>query len=261
LSSLTLRLQKYHAEAGFPFVRLHDVPLAYAAPYAVDISAVFPCPDADENDPRYYTFAKTDAVIGAIVKNGAQVIYRLGQSIEHRDKFHVNPPKDVEKWARVCVNIVRHYNEGWAGGFQYGIQRWEIWNEPDITPCWTGTREQFFDLYVAAAKALKAHDPSLKIGGPGITSPYSGMAEPFLACCRERKAPLDFFSWHCYAVAPDDVARTAVKARDELAAGVRARRKLLHGVAGDARLGVAGVGCDRARRGGHRRDVWRAQRA
>jgi len=216
LSDATERLRRFHCGAGFPFVRLHDVPLAYAAPYAVDISSIFPCADADPDDPKYYTFAKTDAVISAIVTNGEQVIYRLGQSIEHRDKFHVNPPKDNATWARVCVNIVRHYNEGWASGFHYGIKRWEIWNEPDIQPCWTGTQQQFFDLYVAAAKALKAHDATLMIGGPAVTSPHSRMVRPFLACCREQKAPLDFFSWHCYGRVPDDIINAAKQAQKVL---------------------------------------------
>lgn len=216
LASATERMQRFHREAGFPFVRLHDVPLAYAAPYAVDISAIFPCVDADPDDPKNYTFAKTDAVISAIITNGAQVIYRLGQSIEHREKYHTNPPKDFAAWARVCVNIVRHYNEGWAGGFRYGIKRWEIWNEPDIKPCWTGTRQQFFDLYVAAAKALKAHDATLMIGGPAVTGPYANIVQPFLAYCREQKAPLDFFSWHCYAARPEDVIKAAIQAQKVL---------------------------------------------
>jgi len=216
LSSVTERLRRFHKEAGFPFVRLHDVPLGYCAPYAVDISAVFPCADADPDDPKNYTFAKTDAVIAAIVTNGAQVIYRLGQSIEHREKYHTNPPKDFHKWARVCVNIVRHYNEGWADGFRYGIKRWEIWNEPDIQPCWTGTDQQFFDLYVAAAKALKAHDASLMIGGPAVTSPHSRVVKPFLAYCRDQKAPLDFFSWHAYGRKPDEIISAAKQAQKVL---------------------------------------------
>ncbi len=216
ITAATENLRRFHQAAGFPFVRLHDVPLAYGAPYAVDISAVFPCADADPEDPKYYTFAKTDAVVAAIVTNGAQVIYRLGQSIEHREKFHTNPPKDFARWARVCVNIVRHYNAGWADGFRYGIKRWEIWNEPDIRPCWTGTQAQFFDLYVKAAKALKAYDASLLVGGPAVTGPGSKLVKPFLDHCRAQQAPLDFFSWHCYATKPEAISGAARQARQLL---------------------------------------------
>lgn len=216
IAIVTQNLQRFHKAAGFPFVRLHDVPLATGAPYAVDISSIFPCVDADDQDPKYYTFEKTDKVIEAIINNGGQVIYRLGQSIEHGDKFHTHPPKDFDKWARVCVNIVRHYNEGWANGFHYGIKRWEIWNEPEHPSCWTGTPQQFFELYSTAAKALKAHDASLLVGGPGVTSPTSPIVTPFLAYCKAQQAPLDFFSWHRYPTQPGDLVNAARSARNKL---------------------------------------------
>lgn len=37
-----------------------------------------------------------------------------GESIEPWTCYHNHPPKDYAKWARAYVNIVRHYNEGWA---------------------------------------------------------------------------------------------------------------------------------------------------
>ena len=69
----------------------------------------------------------------------------------------MRPPEDAAKWARICANIVRHYNEGWADGFHYGITYWEIWNEPDneesieLNNMWKGTKEQYYDLYAATA--------------------------------------------------------------------------------------------------------------
>jgi hypothetical protein len=83
----------------------------------------------------------------------------------------VHPPKDFDRWARVCVNIIRHYNEGWADGFRHNIRYWEIWNEPDLmppSPMWTGTAEEYFRLYAVAAEAIKAHDSALKVGGRAL---------------------------------------------------------------------------------------------
>jgi len=51
-------------------------------------------------------------------------------------KKHNVPPKDFNKWARICVNIIRHYNDGWAGGYHWGIKYWEVWNEPDNHGFW-----------------------------------------------------------------------------------------------------------------------------
>ena len=60
---------------------------------------------------------------------------------------------------------IRHYNEGWADGYHWNIEHWEIWNEPDLDRdpkdafnkrCWSGTVEQFAELYTVAARHLKA---------------------------------------------------------------------------------------------------------
>ena len=29
------------------------------------------------------------------------------------------------------MNVIKHYNSGWANGYHYNIKYWEIWNEPD----------------------------------------------------------------------------------------------------------------------------------
>jgi hypothetical protein len=206
------KLEEYHAEAGFPYTRLHDV--HWPCPDAVDVSTIFPLFQADSDDPKYYTFAKTDDYLAAIVRNNSQIIYRLGESIEHWTHYHNHPPEDFQKWARICVNIIRHYNEGWATGFHYNIKYWEIWNEPEGgSEMWMGTRQQYFDLYETTAKAIKAHDPSLKIGGPAATSIHSELIKPFLAWCQERGLPLDFLSWHAYYGSPESVARDAATAR------------------------------------------------
>lgn len=207
-------LAEYHAAAGFPHVRLHDV--HWPCPDAVDISTIFPLFHADPDDPKNYTFAKTDDTIAAIVKNKGQVVFRLGESIEPWTRFHNAPPKDFAKWAKVCVNVVRHYNDGWANGFKYGIRYWEVWNEPEAAFMWTGTRDQYFELYETTARALKGHDPKLMVGGPAATDPDGPWVEPFLAFCRDRKVPLDFFSWHLYRGTPKAVTDAAALARKTL---------------------------------------------
>jgi hypothetical protein len=104
------------------------------------------------------------------------------------------------------VNIVRHYNEGWANGFHHNIRYWEIWNEPDATNFWSGTLEHYVDLYGTVATALKRHDPSLKVGGPAISHDFKFL-ERFLTLCRQRNLALDFCSWHCYTERPDTVLK------------------------------------------------------
>lgn len=205
------KLNSYHAEAHFPWTRLHDV--HWPSPDAVDVSTIFPIFNADADDPKNYTFAKTDDYLAAIVKNHSHIVYRLGESIEPWTHYHNHPPADYTKWTKICLNIIRHYNEGWDNGFHWDIRYWEIWNEPENAQMWSGTRQQYLELYEAAAKAIKAHDPNLKVGGPAATSVHNDLVKAMLAYCRDKKLPLDFFSWHAYYGDPKALAGNAFAMR------------------------------------------------
>ena len=111
----TYNASKLFTDIGIPMCRLHDVEYPYGSGEFVDIHCIFKNFDADENDPASYDFGLTDKYIEAIRDVGADVMYRLGESIEHAPvKRYIHPPKDYAKWARICEHIIRHYNEGWA---------------------------------------------------------------------------------------------------------------------------------------------------
>ncbi len=206
-------------EMGIPYVRLHDSSFFanYGGEHTVDISGIFPDLDRDTDDKDAYDFFYTDSYIKRCLGTGAKILYRLGQRIEpHPKKYHVHPPKDFRKWARICEHIIRHLNEGWNDGFSHNIEYWEIWNEPDNPPaCWTGTMEQFYDLFEITAKHLKSCFPHLKIGGPAFAewSVDNGEIERFLNEMKRRKVPIDFLSWHTYSRVLDDFKRRAKEVR------------------------------------------------
>jgi hypothetical protein len=214
-------------ELRLPSIRLHDC--HWPNTDVVDIHTIFPNFHANPADSSSYQFDFTDTYLAACAKTGAPIVYRLGESIEHTAlKRFVRPPKSSGQWAAICVGIIRHYNDGWAGGFQLGITHWEIWNEPENRPAmWTGNDDQFLELYRITSKKIKDVFPYVKVGGPAFGSAGefrnaeiipSKFAARFLERCRDEKAPLDFFSWHCYT---DDPA--------ELAGRAKAIRKLLDG--------------------------------
>ncbi len=220
--------------AGIPFVRTHDTAYSFGGTHYVDIPNVFPNFDADETNPANYDFAYTDAYLKPIVAAGCKLFYRLGVTIENNWRvkaYNIFPPKDYAKWAKVCEHVVRHYNEGWADGFHWNIEYWEIWNEPENPAMWQGTKEQFFDLYRVAANHLKATFPQIKIGGYAgcgfytvddakrreESAFYRSFVEWFEDFCRyvnapKTKAPLDFFSWHLYVSQDWPVDRIATHA-------------------------------------------------
>lgn len=210
--------------AKFPYARTHDASLSenYGSPHAVDINAIFPDFDKDAHNPKNYNFALTDRYIERIIKvGGSQVFFRMGQSIEnHGQKSGALPPKNFKKWATICEHIIRHYNEGWADGFRYNIEYWEIWNEPDLDrydwwtspKTWGGSQEKFFELYVTTACHLKQCFPNLKIGGPALAG-YEDWGEQFLEFMSKNRVPIDFFSWHIYATTPQSISSKAERMR------------------------------------------------
>ena len=224
-------------DANVPYSRLHDVGGAFASNRYVDIPNIFRDFSADENDPASYDFTFTDALIQGLNEYGVKPYYRLGVTIENQSfikAYHIYPPENYEKWARVCEHIIRHYNEGWADGFYYGIEYWEIWNEPenredpDYNQMWKGTKEQFFELYDVAAKHLKAcFGDKIKVGGYAACGFYGIFGNPekygmdierreggryvsekekyrvdflfdFFEYIKKHNSPIDFFSWHTY---------------------------------------------------------------
>jgi len=218
----TIDLGAYHQALGIPYTRLHDC--NWPCGNVADIHAVFPDFKADPSKPESYDFRRTDDYLAAIVKAGSGIVYRLGESIEHsKRKYYVHPPADAAKWAEVCAGIVRHYNEGWAGGTRYAIRYWEVWNEPENRPAmWSGSDEDYWRLYTVTAKALKARWPDLKVGGPGAG--YSGevadgrlkpapLVAGLVERCKRESAPLDFLSWHIYTDDPEAVLARAKAVR------------------------------------------------
>lgn len=206
-----------YRDAGIPYARTHDASFYanYGGEHTVDIHALFPDFDGDPYDSASYDFCLTDEYLKVIDMGGAKTFYRLGSKIEHwPKKYGTLPPKDFKKWAVICEQIIRHYTEGWADGFHFGIEYWEIWNEPDLDAddsrhkrCWGGTKKEFFEFYDVAARHLKCCFPHLKIGGPAIAGDTDWMKE-FLV---RLSAPLDFFSWHRYADDPQKVIQSVCK--------------------------------------------------
>ncbi len=215
-------------EAGIPFVRLHDSAGQFGGTYFVDVPNVFPDFEADPEDPASYDFAFTDAYLKGLTASGMKIFYRLGVTIENNFRikaYRIDPPRDFERWARICAGIVRHYNEGWANGFHYGIAYWEIWNEPENPPMWTGTREQYYEFYRVVANFLKRRFPDIRVGGyagcgfhavtrVGLSDFYKSFVPYFSDFLKyittpATAAPLDFFSWHLYTTDPHEIVQHA----------------------------------------------------
>ena len=205
-----------YKEGGVSTVRIHDVATNQYFEYAPSfwtsganprINTAF-----DPNSTANYAWTSLDAQMDSIANLGFTPYFRLGVNFGATIPY---PPFDTDKqgftkFAGVCANTVRHYNQGWMNGRRFGIKYWEIWNEPDSPGFWKdsasargiGDSAAFVRMFKTVGDSLKRLDPTLKVGGPGVLSgsiltkrrwvPY------FINAARDARATMDFFSWHLY---------------------------------------------------------------
>ena len=169
---------------------------------AGDIDAIFPDMSADTENPKSYNFTRTDRLVASIKSGGAEPLFRLARSASAGP----DPPADPDKWAQIVKHVVLHYNAGWGRGFRHGIRFWEIWNAPDSKQFWSGSPAEYYRLYEKTAQAIQAADPAALVGGPALSKPLiaGDYREKFMDFVRLNRLPLDFFSWHFYAVDSND---------------------------------------------------------
>ena len=198
---------------GFKYARTHDWALINANQHVCDYHQIFPLIHLDAKDPANYVFAPTDYILKRTREEaGLDVFFRLGASIEHSGpKVHFNTliPDDFDKVAEVFAATVRHYNKGWANGYEWNIKYWEIWNEPDgRNNMWclpegdlgkdAKRRDLFVKFFVTCLKRLKGEFPDVKFGGPALCSMNVAYFKALLEACRKEGVAPDFISWHHY---------------------------------------------------------------
>ena len=112
---------------------------------------------------------------------------------------NVSPPKKLEEWAELVQSFVIHCLN------RYGakeVRKWyfEIWSEPDYM--WSGSKEQYYELYKVTAEILLKADEKLKIAGPSIMQSVAGVGEvwldDFFKFLNENNLPLHCFTYHVY---------------------------------------------------------------
>ncbi len=122
-------------------------------------------------------------------------------------------------WVRYC-NVEKGY----------GVKYWEIGNETYLSDEWTcTTAEKYAQGVVALSKAMKAVDPTIKIGANGPTNPTAaGRLDtvPWWPAVLERTIDhIDFIIIHCYFSVPSYSAY--LHSRNDFAAGLRLTREYI----------------------------------
>lgn len=203
-------------EIGMPFVRIKEVKLAGYGK-RVDIPFVFRDFRKDPDDPSNWYFSVNDSYLKGLGNwPHGDVIFRLGAPREQWAPIFNRKPADYEKFAKICVNYIRHLNEDWADGLHLGIRYFEIWERADDPKHWSGgTAEDYYELYGKVAKAIKAEWPELKVGGPSAAdlSGDSTFLKDFLSYVKRNDLPCDFITWNYYGEDPQEALRQAEKVK------------------------------------------------
>ena len=165
----------------------------------------------DDGHP-VHDFAGVDRIYDQVLELGLRPVVEVG-FMPHdlardpsRTVFHygaiISPPKDWDRWERLVGDLAAHLVE------RYGldeVRTWgfEIWNEANLEVFWSGTLDEYLRLYAVSARAIKAVDPDLPVGGPATAA--VGWIDETLDGLAERGAPIDFLSTHTYGNAPLDL--------------------------------------------------------
>jgi xylan 1,4-beta-xylosidase len=163
--------------------------------------------DEDASGTPIHNFSYVDQIYDGLLENGLRPFVEISfmprklaaeeilQSFWY--KPNVSPPKSWDKWGDLVSHFARHLVE------RYGIEevsQWyfEVWNEPNLD-FWAGDpKEQtYYHLYDVTAKALKAIDVRIRVGGPATAQ--AAWVDRFIQHCVENYVPLDFVSTHVYA--------------------------------------------------------------
>lgn len=200
------QMRKCHQELGFQYVRFHGI-------FNDDMNVVqkpIPLPGT----PLRLCFTYIDVIYDFLLSIGMKPFVELGFMPEAlasgtKTLFHykanTTPPKDYTQWGWFIGEFVKHLLD------RYGrdeVRSWffEVWNEPNLggaeSPAafWSGSQDEYFHLYETTAKALKAQDSGLKVGGPATSN--NAWLTDFICFCETNHVPLDFISTHAY---PTDI--------------------------------------------------------
>ena len=111
------------------------------------------------------------------------------------DENRIGMPRDLSGWQEFVSGGIRHHID------RYGIDEvrswyFECWNEPNLNGFFSGTKEQFFQLWSATWHAVKSVAPSLRFGGPS-TARGEWIPE-FLDFTAGDGTPPDYLITHLY---------------------------------------------------------------
>src|SRR5215470_10948210 len=147
-----------------------------------------------ETAPGTFDWSVYDALAAAAAARGINVYATLAYTPAWatHGPATTGVPDDPGTWADFCARAAKRY----ASSIQY----WGLWNEPNLSRFWSGTRQQFIDdILIPGADAIHSAAATAKVGGPELAHVSSSQWFYWLRdCLNQAGSHLDFVSHHVY---------------------------------------------------------------
>jgi xylan 1,4-beta-xylosidase len=181
-------------ELGFRYIRFHAI--------FHDVLGTVTVVDGK----TVYDWTGVDRLYDALLAKGVRPFVELGftpDALKTSDqtifywKGNSSHPR-LDGWRDLVDAFIRHVRQ------RYGaeeVRQWffEVWNEPNLDGFWEKADQRaYFELYDVTARAIKAIDPTLRVGGPSTAG--AAWVPAFLAHVKESGVCVDFVTTHTYGV-------------------------------------------------------------
>lgn len=207
------QLKRAHHDLGMRHVRFHGI-------LSDDMGTLI-----REGSELFYSFFNADSIFDFLLSIGMKPFVELsfmpsalasGDQTAFHYRANVSAPRDYAEWSVLIRKLVRHWID------RYGLEevrQWffEVWNEPNLTAFGSGKQDEYFELYLYTARAIKDIDGALKVGGPATAA--NAWVDEFIAFCDSNGLPPDFISTHQYPT--DAFGRPGDDTEAQLAASPR----------------------------------------
>ena len=159
-----------------------------------------------------FDFRTVDAIYDKVISLGLRPVVELSfmpaalardpQRTVFTYRGIISPPADWGEWRQLVSQLTTHLVQRY-GAVEVAQWAFEVWNEPNLAVFWPGSRDDYLLLYDVAARAIKAIDPRLRVGGPATAG--TEWIELLAAHAATAGVPLDFVSTHTYGNLPLDL--------------------------------------------------------
>jgi hypothetical protein len=119
-----------------------------------------------------YDWSLYDAIAAAAQARGIEIFATLAYTPAWATSGPelTGVPNDPQQWSDFCFRAARRYRGQ--------IRTWGMWNEPNLTKFWSGTRQQYLDVILRpGSDAVHAGNPDAQVAGPELAHLTSNGAD------------------------------------------------------------------------------------